>query len=103
MDELEVGRAIGRLMAENDKLAAEVRRLREREELLTTVEKAAKHVLMTVSVTEYDERDFHLALEDLVKALDALARAHATGGQSRSRPGHGPNATGGGVQTSPVR
>lgn len=29
MDELEVGRAIGRLMAENDQLAAEVARLRE--------------------------------------------------------------------------
>lgn len=34
MNELEVGRAIGRLMAENDKLAAEVQKLRARDELI---------------------------------------------------------------------
>lgn len=39
--------------------------------LLGDVRKAAEHLLMTQSVPEYGERDFHLALEQLVKALTA--------------------------------
>lgn len=36
---------------------------------LKAVKKTADRLLMTLSLPQYDEHDFHLALEELVKAL----------------------------------